>query len=90
MRRENSEDYLCQNICYIRKVRKMTQKEMADILGVGVSTLRKIERRAPNVRITGSILCRICNAFEISADVLIWTDLTQQETKAICRINTIN
>lgn len=65
----------CKNVLHIRKERGITQKEMAFILGVSVSTLRRIETEKPTVRISGQMLSRICIAFQLSAEVILYTVL---------------
>lgn len=67
------------NICYIRREKELTQRQMACILGVSVATLRKIERGEPTVRINSRLVCRICDTFELSADAFLRTDMAQDE-----------
>ena len=62
---------ICKNIRYFRKQKKMTQKEMARILKIGVSTLRKIENEDPTVRISGQMLYRVCAALDVPSDRLL-------------------
>ena len=71
--------YFGRNIYYLRQEKGVTQKEMADILGVGVTTLRKIEKEDTSVRINGSMVCRVCNAYELSADVILREDMTKKK-----------
>lgn len=63
-------EHFRQNICWLRKSRHLTQKEMAAILGVSVSTIRRIESGAP-VRLHCGMVRRFCDHFGISADVLL-------------------
>ena len=37
-------EYLSHNVLYLRKKHKITKKEMAEILGIGIKTLNKIEQ----------------------------------------------
>lgn len=59
------------NICYARKRFSLTQKEMAQILGISVSKLRRIEQGDPSVRLHDKMLCGFCDYFKISADSVI-------------------
>ena len=65
------EKNFCRNLKHIRKQKKMTQKEMARILKIGVSTLRKIENEDPTVRISGQMLYRVCAALDVPSDRLL-------------------
>lgn len=48
---------------------------MAEIIGVSVSTLRRMEREISFPRVHGMMLWRVCCYFDISADILIHQDL---------------
>lgn len=79
--RENQADQLfCKNIGYMRRVKGLTQKEIAQILGIGVATVRKIERCDPRVRLTGMMVYRVCAAFRISSDAILRIDLEKNST----------
>ena len=69
----------CKNVAYIRQIKKLSQKQMAQILGVSLSTLRKIENQEPTVRINGRMICCVCDAFELSADGLLREDMAEKE-----------
>lgn len=62
------------NICFLRKVNGLTQKEMAAIVGISVGTLRRIEKDY-SPRANCQMLCRICDYFDISADKMLICDL---------------
>ena len=62
----------CWNIRHLRKVHNMTQKEMAEILGISAGMLGRIERMKPGVQIHCGILCRACAHFGYSADELLY------------------
>ena len=62
----------CWNIRHLRRVHKLTQREMADILGISVGKLGKIERMEPGVKIHCGILCRACDYFGYTADELLY------------------
>lgn len=79
--RENQADQLfCKNIGYIRRVKGLTQKGIAQILGIGVAAVRKIERCDPRVRLTGMMVYRVCTAFRISSDAILRIDLEKNST----------
>lgn len=65
----------CHNVAFMREKENMTKKEMAQILGISVDTLRKIEAGDPKVRTNAGMLCKFCNRFEISADAVLSTKL---------------
>lgn len=67
----------CQNIRHLRKVHLLAQREMAQIIGVSVGTLGRIEHYDPSVRIHCHMLDRICNYFHISADSLLFENWPQ-------------
>lgn len=62
------------NIHCLRLAYKLTQKQMAEIMGISVDTLRKMEQGKHTPRICCDILWRVCDAFNISADVLLKLD----------------
>ena len=62
----------CQNLRHMRKVYKLNQKEMAEILGISVEKLRRIEKCDPNVRIYAVHLCRACDYFQKSCDEMLF------------------
>lgn len=64
---KNSENFLLfsQHIRHIRSKTGLTQKEMAYILGIGVSTLSKIEKGVLPPRLSCSVIFRIHQHFGI-------------------------
>lgn len=60
-----------QNLRHLRQVYGLTQREMAEILGVSVSTYGKIERCDPSVRTKSGHICRLCDHFQISPDEIL-------------------
>ena len=71
MKSNKSSDQFCQNVCYLRKTHHLTQKEMASVLGISVSTLRRIEREDETVRVSSGMLCRLCDHFGLSTDAVL-------------------
>lgn len=67
--------YIYMNMKYIRKFYGLSQKKMSAIMGISQSTLRRIEQGNSSVRINGKTLCRLCDHFHISTDVVILFDL---------------
>jgi len=61
----------CHNLRYLRQVHDLTQKEMAGILAVSVSTYGKMERCDPRVRIQSGRICHLCDYFGISTDEIL-------------------
>ena len=68
-------EYIYKNIKYIREFYGLSQKEMSAIMGISISTLRRIDQGNSSVRINGKTLCRLCDHFHISTDVVIFLDL---------------
>ena len=62
----------CPNMRHLRKVHLLTQKEMAQIIGISVGTLGRIERCDPSVRIPCTMLDRVCSYFHVSSDSLLF------------------
>ena len=73
-------DNFCYNICYMLKERQISKKEMAQILGISVDTLHRIERGIPTVRVHTGMLYRFCDYFQISADTVLRTRLGKSDT----------
>lgn len=65
----------CKNLCCLRLVYGLTKKEMAEILGVSVSTYRKIERCEDSVRLHSGMVSRVHVRFQISADDLLMKEI---------------
>lgn len=65
MKDSNEYLYFSQHVRRIRIERKMTQKEMADRLGIGVRTLSRIERGILPRRLSCEILFRVQEQFGI-------------------------
>ena len=62
---------LCRNVAYLRKKHGLTQSQMANIMGVGIGTVRSLERGIVPPRMKACVLCRLHDYFHISADTLI-------------------
>ena len=52
---------------------------MEQILGVTVSTERRMEKGDPRVRLHAAMVCRVSRAFQISADALLLLDLEKHK-----------
>lgn len=71
-----------QNLWYLRKTHGLTLRQMAEIVGVSLSTYRKMERCDRKVRIHAGRLCRICNHFNIASDEILYRNWCKmQENK---------
>ena len=60
----------CSNIRYLRKTHGLTQAQMADIMGVGISTVRLLENGTLPKRLSYVVLFPLCEYFDLSADAL--------------------
>ena len=56
-----------QNVIYLRKTHGLTQRQMAQILGIGIGTLGRLEA-GKVVRMNAGMLIRLCDYFDLSAD----------------------
>ncbi len=65
----------CSNVRYLHKAYHMSAMEMAQVLGVSVPKLRRIEKGDINVRINCDMLWRLCDYFHLSADTMIRVNL---------------
>ena len=63
--------YFKHNIRVLRRKYNLSQKEMAQIIGVSVGTLRRMERGDNNVRTHCGMVLRVCERFGISSDELL-------------------
>ena len=68
----------CRNIRYLRRVNHLTQRELAEKLGISVGTLRRIEAEQFPPRSNSRTLNRVCDLFQISSDALLYSDLERQ------------
>ena len=71
----------CQNLRHLRKVHDLTQREMAEIVGVSVNTLGRMERCENTVRVHCAMVCRVCDRFQISAGELLlenWPEMLRR------------
>ena len=66
------------DIRYLRCKNGLPQVHMAEIVGISVSTLRRMERGISFPRVHGQMLWRVCCYFDISADALIDRDLEER------------
>jgi DNA-binding XRE family transcriptional regulator len=44
-------DIIAHNLCYLRKMEKLSQKKLSEISGVSISTIKNIETRKENITI---------------------------------------
>ena len=58
---ENDKELMCfcQNIRYLRKKHNLTQKQMATLLGIGIQTLRMLEKNIVPPYLRCSVLYQI-------------------------------
>ena len=60
----------CSNIRYLRKTHGLTQAQMADIMGVSISTVRLLENGTLPKRLSYVVLFPLCEYFDLSYDAL--------------------
>lgn len=61
----------CQTVRRLRREHHLTQKEMAQIIGIGLTSLRKIESGIYPVRLNVYHLCRIAEYFSLTANEIL-------------------
>ena len=59
------------NIAYYRKLRLMTQEQLAEKAGISISTIRKLENPNLFVGVTIETICRIAEALEVAESELL-------------------
>ena len=61
----------CSNVTYLRKKHGLTQVQMAQIMDVGVKTVRLLERGILPPRLSADVLYRLHIHFHISINALL-------------------
>ena len=64
---------LTHNLLWLRKKRGYSQKTMAQLMGIGVKSLRALERGELPPRLTVACLPPVCRHFQISLSELFGT-----------------
>ena len=70
----NEIQIMCTNIKKLRELNKLSQKEMARMLGIGIETLRSLENGIIPPRVSASLIIKISKLFNITPAYL-FTDL---------------
>ena len=65
--------FLVKNIKFLRKTKKITQKELSEILGISLQAVKMIETEQFNPSF--ETLIKIRNYFNVNLDDLIFVDL---------------
>ena len=66
MKRDEVMKCLSHNILYLRKSNHISKREMAEILGIGIKTLTKLEQGVLPARLSVEVLFRIKDHFGVS------------------------
>ena len=61
----------CANVRNIRKVNKLSKKEMAKILGIGVKGLNSLENGVIPVRMNCAVIVRLSIAFNLPVSYIL-------------------
>lgn len=75
------------NLRCLRVVFGVSQAQMAEILGISIGTLRKIERGIQTPRTSAAILWKASDAFCVSTDILLKVDFQVPEDANPRRVN---
>lgn len=78
MEKDHAFSKLCRNIRYLRLSNHQTKKDMAACMGISVSTLNRIEQGQYSRTLNSCTLCRLCDRFEIPADVMLYRELNEE------------
>ncbi|MBR5538641.1 MAG: helix-turn-helix transcriptional regulator [Clostridia bacterium] len=72
MNHDNSNEFdtLLHNICKLRQHNKLSKKQMADIMGVSLNTLNKIEKGEFPPRLGANSIYNICVYFKMHSSEL--------------------
>ena len=70
------ENKLAENIRQFRKQRKMTQEQLAEVLGVTVGAVHKWEARLSTPEL--SLIMEMADYFDISVDVLLGYEMKER------------
>ena len=71
------------NIAYLRRTHRLTQKEMARILGIGTESLRKMEKGITPAKLDCFVLLRAEQHFHIPLADLMKIDLEAADSPAV-------
>ena len=66
-------------IRHIRKINKITQEQLAEMIDVSVPYISNIENGKVNV--SAEVIIRLAQALQISADILPCLEFTERDTK---------
>lgn len=75
---DNIMKFLSHNVLYLRTKNDITKKEMAKILGIGITTLNKIEQGVLPPRLSVEMLFRIRDYFGVSLSLLVSANLGER------------
>lgn len=65
MEQSRERENFCRNIAYLRRINGLTQKQMAQIMGIGVAGIAKLEKGILPPRLSCDILYKISDHFSI-------------------------
>ena len=71
----------CQNLRYLRKLKGITQEQIAEMLDTDKNTYTQIEENENKTPPEFPILLKLCQLFNISANTLLFCDLKSDEIK---------
>ncbi len=71
----------CQNLRYLRKLKGITQEQIAEMLDIDKNTYAKIEETENKTPPEFPVLLKLCQLFNISANTLLFCDLKSNEIK---------
>jgi len=66
-------------IRHIRKINKITQEQLAEMINVSVPYISNIENGKVNVG--AEVIIRLAQALQVSADILLCLEITERDTK---------
>ena len=78
---EKESDYFCRNVQYLRKTHQYSQHKMAEIMGISVKSLRKVENGSIPRCITARTVYLLCWHFQISSDSVVFQILEKENSR---------
>lgn len=69
----------CNNIRYYRKVKNITQEELAEKAEVSISYIKQIESNREYKNVSLTVILKLCKALDITISDLFETDHTLEE-----------
>lgn len=84
------DNFFCKNIKFLRVQNRLSKKEMAKKLKIGIKSLSAIENGNIPKRLKVDVLIRIHQVFGASPSLMVFCDLSQRDVYRPCQNNGSN